>query len=416
MTVLGMLYVCEAIGFLRLNNDPPKKERDLTKEPLSDWELTHDRGERTEENGWLFKYGPTLVVYDLGNAIRAWLKENETFSGLSMCEVALVDPRFEKARALVKKATTFWSHVQAEPVKKMFENLIRYQGGQGCDDEANMRGPPSPQEDGELLPRELRVENFYHDAFAKRMGDAKKGLWLDNATWVDMFSLRQGRSDFHIPATIELIQDIGYVTATITGASETEPEYFQRSFCLLEGYASLASRLNSDTGSGDIHRYLLHGFDKFCPGLKDNLPCAELRMCKVDCGESAAADFDTDNPRNDVLMQRIAQFINSEDSRTRDPTETEKIRAFITDTFEDEGDDGKNYRSYGMNEGDEIYYDDCDVEDLSESAAALCDAEDLYDALPYAFRKFDRCLARGAFEGMQIGRAYFAKKKILRDY
>ena len=93
MTVLGMVYTCEAIGFLKPNNEPPRcstqQEGRVSDWVLADWELTYDRGEPTKDTMWLFENGPELVVYDLAHAIRRWLDEHEHYNGLSMCEVAL---------------------------------------------------------------------------------------------------------------------------------------------------------------------------------------------------------------------------------------------------------------------------------------------------------------------------------------
>jgi hypothetical protein len=77
-------------------------------------------------------YGPDAsepLCYDLAEAIRAWLKSHPQYKRLSMCEVALVDPRFAEARGHVKPAETFWSHVQQETVGKMFKTMIEKGGG-----------------------------------------------------------------------------------------------------------------------------------------------------------------------------------------------------------------------------------------------------------------------------------------------
>ena len=95
----------------------------------TDWVYTYER----PKGLWTFKeYGPDAsdpVCYDLAEAIRAWLKQNEGYKGLSMCEVALVDPKFKTVRKLVQPARVFWSHVQRETVGKMYRNMIQNGGG-----------------------------------------------------------------------------------------------------------------------------------------------------------------------------------------------------------------------------------------------------------------------------------------------
>ena len=112
-----------------------------------------------------------------------------------MCEVALVDPEFRTVRKLVQPADVYWSHVQRETVGDMYRHMIQNGGG------------------GTGGMYTLAVSNARW-----------KGTWPDRSIWVDMFSLRQGTSDFNVRATVELIRDIGHVDATANDG------YFQRSF------------------------------------------------------------------------------------------------------------------------------------------------------------------------------------------
>ena len=114
-------------------SDPPRCSHDgagiADEWAKMDWVYTYKRPERL----WTFKvYGPDAsdpVCYDLAEAIRAWLKQNEGYKGLSMCEVALVDPKFKTVRKLVQPARVFWSHVQRETVRDMYRHMIKNGGG-----------------------------------------------------------------------------------------------------------------------------------------------------------------------------------------------------------------------------------------------------------------------------------------------
>lgn len=174
---------------------------------------------RAPERLWTFKeYGPDAsdpVCYDLAEAIRAWLKQNALYKGLSMCEVALIDPEFKTVREFVQPADVFWSHVQRETVRGMYKNMIGNGGG--------------------------GKNSFWTQSDGGDIFDAaNEGVWPGSVRknkfiWVDMFSLRQGTSDFDVRATVELIRDIGVVDATANDG------YFERSFCLLETYAIATS-------------------------------------------------------------------------------------------------------------------------------------------------------------------------------
>jgi hypothetical protein len=212
MGILGMLYTCEAIGFLSLNHDPPICSKDQVKRRAewrsvratlhwaeTDWVHTYTRA----ENLWTYKnFGGAVegeiatassepLGYDLAEAIRAsgvcpgvifwiwstnldcvslpskfslrcltiylpflraWLDKNGAYKGLSMCEAALIHPKLKKARQHVGLAETFWSHVQCERAKTTFRQMIDPMGDFG---------------------------SRFH------------GRWPECILWLDMFSLRQ---------------------------------------------------------------------------------------------------------------------------------------------------------------------------------------------------------------------------------
>ena len=181
MQVLGMVYMCEALGFLKVNNDPPRcsnfAKGDFAKWAVADWEHTYERPADLWTHDVYGDDSSEPLCYDLAEAIRSWLGENESYKKLSMCEVALIDPRFAKARKFVGAADIFWSHVQQERVRGMFLQMIE-----------NASGPP-PFDEGK------HKEQAQHE-----------GIWPEICIWADMFSLRQCVPDFDVAATIGLIQ------------------------------------------------------------------------------------------------------------------------------------------------------------------------------------------------------------------
>jgi hypothetical protein len=134
---------------------------------------------------------------------------------------------------------------------------------------------------------------------------AKRGEWPRHGVWVDMFSLRQRQKDFHIGATLELIKDIRYATATVNGAPG-QVDYFKRSFCLLEAYAALAQKEKS----GDSPKLQIF-----------NLSSDEDQIF-----------FESD---------RFEDFIDSDGARTMHETEQQQIRAFIISKYAEEFDDAE---------------------------------------------------------------------------
>ena len=127
---LGMLYLMEGIGFIRLKQDPPALLDRGTQEWEQDWENTYARPAAGDSFCYA-EYGPIrtpndALGYDLADAVRAWLSkpENHEYQGLSLCEAALVHPQLRKAARHVGPARVFWSHVQREPLRVLGDNSV----------------------------------------------------------------------------------------------------------------------------------------------------------------------------------------------------------------------------------------------------------------------------------------------------
>jgi hypothetical protein len=167
---------------------------------------------------WTHKeYGPSSPprCYDLAETIKAYLKKTPKYEKLSMCEVVMVEESFRKMRPFVTRAAVFWSHAQAETVETMLVNIANaYVMLEEAGDPDFTVG----------LDRPTAKSHFAVGHWNKVVGQA---------LWLDLFSLRQGQSDFHVAATLELIQDMGDVGATVNDG------YLTRSFCLMEACAAV---------------------------------------------------------------------------------------------------------------------------------------------------------------------------------
>jgi hypothetical protein len=256
MQLIGMLETCKAIGFLKLSRSNAWFSQNVARKSLTgksgqiralghgheqtlgavllmdmdrwaevskeiDWTYTYQRPQGLWTHDAFGELGDrqTPLCYDLVEAIRSWLDENEAYRGLSMCEVALVDPRLRAARKHIGPANTFWSHVQQEEVTQMFRSMIAAGGGGNVS-----------------LKTKQKIRG--------------NGDWPASVAWVDLFSLRQRTCDFHVEATLELIRGIGHVDAAANDG------YFSRSFCLLEVYGAIlgARERGAREGQGlDIH-------------------------------------------------------------------------------------------------------------------------------------------------------------------
>jgi hypothetical protein len=151
-----------------------------------------------DQDRWISEaYPGVLTGYDVCACIRLWLFQ-ENAEEESVCEVLKERGYTDgEGHPAVGRAGLFLSHTQAEHPAKTCEFLANAQGRlYSTDVEASSR-----------------------------------------VIWLDYSSLRQCRSDFKIPTTISLIRDIGLTMVSL----DPERAYLQRSFCILESYATVAT-------------------------------------------------------------------------------------------------------------------------------------------------------------------------------
>ena len=158
--------------------------------PLSAANVRLIRSDYPESLWWIKKqYGERLTGYDLAEAIKVWLKNNNA-EDKSVCEVLK-----ERGWKGIGEAEVFLSHVQAE----------------------------FP---GDTLDAMRRID--------KREGPARKGTKHQNSKiWVDYFCLRQLKNDFKTQQVEQLIRKTGAVYVYMDGA-ETGSSYPTRTFCVFE--------------------------------------------------------------------------------------------------------------------------------------------------------------------------------------
>lgn len=214
-------------------------------------------GEPLREGGRDFY--ENLTGYDLVDFVRAWLRR-EGHDRLSVCEVVLIDRRFEDLRQYVGKANIFWSHLQMQDfVSKTTHAMKRIDLYDRCSSHRRFNAQNQcPPVDSEVLPRE-----------SMRM------------LWLDFFSLRQCQPDFDVNRIIELIGDIGMTVADI----DMEGDYFKRSFCVFELYAT-------------VHA----GCDLVCSMGRDCFHPAQMQ-----CWPLKAQDATTRSPEDKQQIDRLIQ-------------------------------------------------------------------------------------------------------------
>ena len=148
------------------------------------------RSDYPESLFWIAEqYGDRCTGYDLAEAIKVWLKNNNA-EDKSVCEVLK-----ERGWEGIGEAEVFLSHVQAE----------------------------FP---GDTLDAMRNI----HD----RLGPARKGTThRGSKVWVDYFCLRQLKNDFQTQQVEQLIRKTGAVYVSIDGEL-TGNSYPTRSFCVFE--------------------------------------------------------------------------------------------------------------------------------------------------------------------------------------
>jgi len=175
--------------------------------PLSAANVRLIRSDYPESLWWIKKqYGERLTGYDLAEAIKVWLKNNNA-EDKSVCEVLK-----ERGWKGIGEAEVFLSHVQAE----------------------------FP---GDTLDAMRRID--------KREGPARKGTKHQNSKiWVDYFCLRQLKNDFKTQQVEQLIRKTGAVYVYMDG-EETGGSYPTRSFCVFE-LAAAVENVRSTGGTATL--------------------------------------------------------------------------------------------------------------------------------------------------------------------
>jgi len=165
-----------------------------------------------QKNPWITEaYGAVKTAedlngYDLNECIRKWLKEsgNEKFSIVEVLE--------QEGNAGVGKADVFLSHVQSEKVKDTMVHI-----------------------------------STMDDAMTKRQKTKVKSMWIGTkasdgfsataaVVWIDYFCLRQCQKDFVPEQIVELVNQVGMTYVAF------DQDYLNRSFCVLESYATIKNR------------------------------------------------------------------------------------------------------------------------------------------------------------------------------
>eukprot|EP00929_Paragymnodinium_shiwhaense_P013588 TRINITY_DN121441_c0_g1_i1.p1 TRINITY_DN121441_c0_g1~~TRINITY_DN121441_c0_g1_i1.p1 ORF type:complete len:369 (-),score=55.85 TRINITY_DN121441_c0_g1_i1:42-1148(-) len=165
---------------------------------------------RTEKMSWITeKFGEfnpekENTGYDLGAAIRAWLRETKS-EKLSACEVLTGEGCEE-----VGQATVFYSHVQSIDYAWV-DSVLRVL----LDDSGGMESVNSYlYEGGRFVPG--GVVTF----------------------WLDYFVLRQCMNDFKVSMVKQVVSDIGWTVAEI----DMSMSYLERTFCVFELFATVQSK------------------------------------------------------------------------------------------------------------------------------------------------------------------------------
>jgi len=161
----GMGFVLQRVGFLVERN---KYDSDVSRRwaPLKEYQ-------RPSTLHWLDQ--KEVCGYDLCVFIRQWLNDNG-HSQHSLCEVVLLDDRFEDLREYVGIANAFFSHMQREPIAKPWG--------------------PFTWDAGQTLAGLKDAENY-------------QLKWKRKIWWLDYFCLRQALSgDFDVFAVVQLIREI----------------------------------------------------------------------------------------------------------------------------------------------------------------------------------------------------------------
>jgi len=189
--LLAPTYVT-ALKFIQTELGGPwtKIDHESWRTALSAADVRLIRSDYPESLFWIAEqYGDRCTGYDLAEAIKVWLKDNNA-EDKSVCEVLK-----ERGWRGIGEAEVFLSHVQAESPSETL-NAMRII-------------------DGRLGPARRGVKHPY------------------SKVWVDYFCLRQLKNDFQTQQVEQLIRKTGAVYVWMDGEA-TGSSYPTRTFCVFE--------------------------------------------------------------------------------------------------------------------------------------------------------------------------------------
>lgn len=220
ITAEGILHALEAMGFIYWDYMASNTEKQYTlrstkytlfNRTKGRWKYAPYNRSKYPNIAWVDEVvGPietddiydfkNVVGYDIDECTRDWLRNNrsegyESYEGLSICEVVLIDPRFSEIRHCVGIADVFISHMDSEPLL-----------GEGS-------------------------------TTAQLFSFLSKNV-ESSFLWLDYTSLRACKSEFKAVTVIELVKEIGTVYALI----DRNLGFMRRTWCVFELYAAIAGK------------------------------------------------------------------------------------------------------------------------------------------------------------------------------
>ena len=202
-----------ALKFIQTELGGPWKKVNR-KTALSAADVRAIRSDYPESLWWIAEqYGDRCTGYDLAEAIKVWLKNNNA-EDKSVCEVLK-----ERGWEGIGEAEVFLSHVQAESPSETLRAMNTIDGAR---DNIGRR----PWERGAQAASPYTIEGG---------ATIVDGVLTEHTEkiWVDYFCLRQLRNDFQTKQVEQLIRKTGAVFVFIDG-EETGSSYPTRSFCVFE--------------------------------------------------------------------------------------------------------------------------------------------------------------------------------------
>jgi len=181
ITVIGMVRFLRCIGYLQpgesfgrydvlYNCDVACTRKPETKR----WLDVHVGALETVEKGTWGRMPKHITGYDLLDFVNGWINDNG-HTEHSVCEIILLDERFEAFRDTVGPASVFWSHIQRESFAESIQT-----GSGSRPTISNLRA----------------ACNLF--------------CWTNPFFWLDYFCLRQLQQDFHLERIRTLIEDLDF--------------------------------------------------------------------------------------------------------------------------------------------------------------------------------------------------------------